>query len=158
MRIFYDAASNRFWSDRTFPIEAIPVQRSVELTEQEYADLLAASAAVGGNPGPDANGRPVVVAPDWQSDVMARLEAMRDRLIEATTVMQADYQADADTVNAKLCRDIKAQLKTITSDPAIVAATTRAAFRTALRARLNAIGGTAPLDVRDALKQAAAAA
>lgn len=158
MRIFYEAASNRFWIDGTFPINAIPVERSVELSEQEYADLLAASIAAGGNPGPDANGRPIVVVPDWRADVMARLEGMRDRLIDATTSMQADYQADGDAVNAKICRDIKAQLKTITSDPAIVAATTRAAFRTALRARLNAIGSAAPLDVRDALKQAAAAA
>lgn len=95
---------------------------------------------------------------DWQSDALARLRDMRDRLIEACTSMQADYQADGDTVNAKICKDIKAQLKVLESDSGIAGATTRAAFRTALRARLNAISSTAPLDVRDALKQAAAAA
>lgn len=94
---------------------------------------------------------------DFRPEVMARLVAMRDQLSVAATGMQTDYLAAGDSANALICRDIKAQLKVIDSDPTLVAATTRAGFRSALRARLNAIAGSAPADVRDAIKQAAAA-
>lgn len=97
-------------------------------------------------------------AEDWLPEVMARLQALRDRLMEAVTQMQADYIAAADSPNAIVCRDIKTQLRGLDKEPALTGAASRAAFRTKLRARLNEIAGTAPADVQAAIKAAAAAA
>lgn len=99
-----------------------------------------------------------VVPPFLPQSAMPELRTRRDRLLDVISGMQADYIAAGDLPNALLCRDVKAQLKVIESDPTILATTSRTAFNAAVVTRWKAIASTAPADVRAEFARYATAA
>lgn len=93
-----------------------------------------------------------------QDSALGELKARRDRLLDVISGMQSDYITSADMVNATLCRDVKAQLKSVENDPTILASTSRAAFNSAVLAKWKAIASTASPEVRAEFARYATAA
>lgn len=83
-----------------------------------------------------------------QDDAIPDLTARTDRMQVVVTVMETDYLAAGDTVNAAACVTLKNQLDALASDAALLATNSRQAFNTAARTKLRAIAQSAPAAVR----------